>query len=135
MPHRVLAFLCKKPSLSTSEFISYYETKHIPLIVALSGETLPTTYKRRYTHRDESLQAEAAGPFGVMVSPTDGGAGIDFDVMTELVFASLEARQAWTARIGRDGGAQKILEDEERFLDRGRTRACVIEEFVTSDEK
>jgi hypothetical protein len=135
MPYRVLAFLSKKASLTTSEFISYYETKHIPLIVSLSGDTLPAIYKRRYTHRDEGLQPEVEGAFGVMLPPADGGAGIDCDAITELVFVSLEAAQAWMERMGRDGNAERVQEDEERFLDRGRTKACVVEEFVTRDEK
>jgi hypothetical protein len=131
MPYRILAFLCKKPSLSTSEFISYYETKHIPLIISLSGDTLPSTYKRRYTHRDKSLQPEAADSFGVMLPPADGGPDIDCDVITELVFDSLEARDAWIGRVNSEGNGERIRDDEERFLDRGRTRACVVEEFGT----
>ncbi|KAF2674999.1 hypothetical protein BT63DRAFT_26351 [Microthyrium microscopicum] len=128
MPYRILAFLSKLPSLSTSEFISYYETKHLPLIISLSGDTLPPVYKRRYTHLDET-----AGTFGVMIPPADGGAGIDFDVITELVFESLEAYQAWGVRIASDGGGEKIVEDEGKFLVRERTRSYVVEEFVTGD--
>jgi len=52
------------------EFIDYYESKHVPLICSLAP--VPTIYKRRYMV-GERLTA-------------DGGE-VDFDVMTELVFA------------------------------------------------
>jgi hypothetical protein len=53
---------------------------------------------------------------------------IDFDVMTELVFPHRAGFVEWVERLS----VEAIGTDEERFLDRSRTRACVIEEHVTS---
>jgi hypothetical protein len=74
---KVFAYLSKKQSLDTQEFIDYYENHHVPLVLSLAPA--PPVYKRNYVVR---------GAIGV---------------------------------------------DEERFLDRSRTRACVIEERVTAD--
>ena len=53
---------------------------------------------------------------------------IDFDVMTELVFPDRAGFVEWVERLS----VEAIGTDEERFLDRSRTRAYVIEEHVTS---
>ena len=46
--YTILAFLTKLTTLSTPEFISYYETNNIPLILSLSPpSTRPIVYKRR----------------------------------------------------------------------------------------
>jgi hypothetical protein len=113
---RVFGFLTKKNGLSMREFIDYYESKHVPLICSLAP--VPTIYKRRYMV-GERLTA-------------DGGE-VDFDVMTELVFADRSAFDAWMAELAKPGIGSRIVEDEEKFLNRARTRAYVIEEHVTRD--
>lgn len=118
--HRV-AFLSKLPSLSRREFIDYYENKHIPLIVSLSGDTLPFIYKRRYVEHECEPARKAA----------DDGMPFDYDVITELVFHHEDGFNAWAQQISKDGGAEKIAKDEARFLDRSRTRSTNVEEFVT----
>ncbi|KAB8336702.1 hypothetical protein FH972_021012 [Carpinus fangiana] len=117
---RMLAFLVKQPHLTTDEFIDYYENKHIPLIIALSGDTLPSPYKRRYLRKDADSVSGAAG-----------APGVDFDAVTELAFADAEARAAWFAQLSRNGGLARVAEDEERFLVRERTVAYVVEEHST----
>src|SRR6266436_4125654 len=77
---------------------------------------VPTVYKRRYLV-GERLTAE--------------GGEVDFDVMTELVFADRLAFDAWMAELAKPGVGAHIVEDEEKFLNRARTRAYVIEERVT----
>jgi len=49
---------------------------------------------------------------------------IDFDVVTELVFADRPAFAAWMEKLS----VEEIGVDEERFLNRSRTRAYVIDE-------
>jgi hypothetical protein len=53
---------------------------------------------------------------------------IDFDVITELVFPDRAAFADWLGKLS----GEAIARDEERFLDRSRTRACLIEEHTTS---
>jgi len=49
--YKILAFLTKRADMSTDDSIGYYENHHVPLVVSLSGDTLPILYKRRYTRR------------------------------------------------------------------------------------
>jgi hypothetical protein len=113
---KVFGFLTKKDGLSIQEFIDYYESKHVPLICTLAP--VPIVYKRRYLV-GERLTAE--------------GGDVDFDVMTELVFADRHSFETWMAELGKPGVGARIVADEETFLNRARTRAYVIEERVTRE--
>ena len=114
---RVFGFLTKKDSLSMQEFIDYYESNHVPLIRSLAP--VPAIYKRRYV--GERFTAE--------------GGAVDFDVMTELAFADRHAFEAWLAELAKPGVGARVVADEEKFLNRSRTRAYVIEEHVTRDRR
>jgi len=109
---KVFSFLSKREDLETQAFIDYYENNHVPLVLSLAAT--PTVYKRNYLVRDDEFNREADG--------------IDFDVVTELVFADREGFVAWIEELS----VAAIGTDEERFLDRSRTRAYVIEEHVTA---
>ena len=98
------------------EFIDYYESKHVPLICSLAP--VPPIYKRRYLI-GERLTVE--------------GGEVDFDVMTELVFTDRYAFDAWMAELAKPGVGARIVADEQKFLNRARTRAYVIEERVTRE--
>jgi EthD domain-containing protein len=115
---KILAFLTKRQDLETRAFIEHYETKHIPLIRSLAPA--PLVYKRSYLVRGDALNLD------------DGS--IDFDVVTELVFADRDAYLAWTAAVFRPGAGEQVVADEARFLDRARTRAFVVDEFVTAEQ-
>jgi EthD domain-containing protein len=78
----------------------------------------PIVYKRNYLVRGDELNKEDNA--------------IDFDVVTELVFPDRAAYLAWRAQLSKPGSGERVVADEEKFLDRSRTRACVIEECVTS---
>jgi hypothetical protein len=112
---RVFGFLTKRDGLGMQEFIDYYENKHVPLICSLAP--LPIIYKRRY--------------LGERLTADDGE--IDFDVMTELVFADRQAFEAWMAELAKPGVGVRVVADEEKFLNRARTRAYAIEELSTRD--
>ncbi|OAP64628.1 hypothetical protein AYL99_00600 [Fonsecaea erecta] len=145
--HTTFAFLTKLPHLSTKEFITYYETKHIPMINRLAGpDNQPLVYKRRYTHRDDpafvfvraSVDAKGtpvpAVPSDSPGDSTEGSAdpgSIDFDVMTEIGFADEPAKMRWLTALRQGENGKMVVEDEQRFLWRERTRAVVVEEFVS----
>ena len=115
---RVLGFLAKKEGIETRAFIDYYENKHVPLICRLAGA--PIVYKRRYVLHGERVT-------------TEGGV-VDFDVITELGFADRDAFLAWMTKLSGPGAGELVAADEARFLDRSRTRAYVVEEYVTAGE-
>ncbi|KIW79559.1 hypothetical protein Z517_06171 [Fonsecaea pedrosoi CBS 271.37] len=148
--HTTFAYLVKLPHLSTQEFINYYETKHIPMINRLAGpENQPLVYKRRYTHRDDPafvfVRATVDARGTPVATPTSSGSGdeaaaakleldpgnVDFDVMTEIGFADEAAKMRWLMALGQGENGKMVREDEERFLWRERTRAVVVEEFVS----
>jgi hypothetical protein len=53
--------------------------------------------------------------------------------MTELVFEDRNAFKAWMAQLAKPEVGARIVADEEKFLDRSRTRAYVIEERVARE--
>ena len=105
---KVFAFLTKREGLETQAFIDYYENHHVPLVLSLAPR--PPVYKRNYVVRGDELNREDPA--------------IDFDVVTELVFPDRPAFAAWLEKLS----VEEIGVDEERFLNRSRTRAYVIEE-------
>ena len=113
---KVFGFLSKKEGITTQAFIDYYEKNHVPLICRLAFT--PNVYKRNYLSRGDELNRE------------DNAIG--FDVVTELVFPDRAAYLSWRAALSKPGSGEKVVADEEKFLDRSRTKACIIEERVTS---
>jgi uncharacterized protein (TIGR02118 family) len=109
---KLYAFLTKREGMETQAFIDHYEHNHVPLV--LSMVPTPFVYKRNYLVRGDEFNREEDT--------------IDFDVITELVFPDRAGFIEWVERLSVDA----IATDEERFLDRSRTRAYVIEEHVTS---
>lgn len=110
---KVLAFLTKRKGLETQELIDYYENHHVPFVLSLVSAN-PLVYKRNYLVRGDEFNREDEA--------------IDFDVITELVFSDRAGFVKWIEELS----VEAIAADEERFLDRSRTRAYVIEERVTA---
>jgi len=113
---KVFGFLSKKAGMTTQAFVDYYENNHVPLICRLAPT--PSVYKRNYLLRGDELNR--------------GDNAIDFDVITELVFPDRAAYLVWRAELSKPGSGEQVVADEEKFLDRSRTRASIIEERVTS---
>ncbi|WAS91296.1 EthD domain-containing protein [Nannocystis punicea] len=111
----IMAFLAKRPDLTTEAFIDHYENHHVPLICRLVGP--PPVYRRSYLRRDHAVLP---------------GAAIGFDVVTEQKFADREALDAWLAAVSRPEVAAQVRADEERFLDHRHYFAYVVEEHVTT---
>jgi uncharacterized protein (TIGR02118 family) len=113
---RVMGFLTKRKGMEDKAFVDYYENRHVPLILSLAPS--PIVYKRRYVERGHALAK-------------DDGA-LDFDVMTELVFADRAAFLAWVAAVSEGEAGERVAADEARFLDRSRTRSAIVDEQVTA---
>src|SRR5262245_44137373 len=94
--------------MTLGEFIDYYENHHVPLI--LSTAPAPTAYKRNYVDRGGPVSA------------------IDCDAIVEQEFADRAAFDAWLAAVTTGPAGERVAADEARFLDRSRTRACVVAE-------
>ncbi|AUX47609.1 ethyl tert-butyl ether degradation protein EthD [Sorangium cellulosum] len=114
---KLLAFLTRRGGMDLRDFVDYYENKHVPFICSLAP--VPAVYKRSYLKRGDALNME------------DGAIG--FDVVTETVFPDRAALQAWLGKIFEPGTRERVVADEEKFLDRSRYWAYVVEERVTSE--
>lgn len=113
---KAIVLMRKRPELSREDFIAYYEQRHVPLVGKLAG--FPTAYRRNFPIPGD--------PMG----KNDDRA--DFDVVTELEFASREEMQAWRQRLLGDDGGKTLAEDEARFLDRASTRMVIVDVAVTT---
>jgi hypothetical protein len=113
---KILSYLVKRDGMPAEEFVDYYENHHVPLILSLAPP--PVVYKRHYLQRGDELNL--------------GEANIDFDVVTEQVFADRDAFQSWLGAVTAGDAGERVAADEARFLDRTRTRSCVVSDYVTT---
>lgn len=109
---KVVALLRRKPDLTREAFITYYETRHAPLIRSL----LPgiADYRRNYVSREGAFESAVAA--------------IDFDSVTEMRFATRADYDAFLAHAAEPAVAQAIADDEENVFDRAATRMFVVDE-------
>jgi hypothetical protein len=110
---KVMALLGKKAGLSKADFIDYYENHHVPLIGGMFDGIVE--YRRSYINLDGAIMAEGVSP-------------PDFDVVTELWFKDRSGYEAMLAGPGNPEVAKRVADDEEHFLDRGKTRFFVVDE-------
>lgn len=114
-----MIFLFRRKAGTTFEqFRDHYEHNHAPLAVRL----LPyfKTYKRNYIRHGEQYR-----PSGI------GAKAADFDVVTELSFASRDDYERMLRALADPAILNQIIADEERFMDRspeGRMMFIVDEE-------
>jgi hypothetical protein len=113
---KILSYLVKRDGMAIEEFIDYYENHHVPLILSLAPPL--EVYKRHYLQRGDALSI--------------GEAGIDFDVVTEQGFADRAAFESWIDAVTAGDAGERVAADEARFLDRSRTRSCVVSDYVTT---
>ncbi|HWD07413.1 MAG TPA: EthD domain-containing protein [Amycolatopsis sp.] len=103
--YRVLALLAKHPDITFEEFVDHYENRHVPLVLSLPVR--PDAYLRHY------------------VKPGRAAESADCDVVSQLDFKDRDAYKAWLRVMFAPGSG--IVDDEERFLDRTRTRSFPVD--------
>lgn len=104
--------ISKKPEVSAEQFRTYYETHHAPLIKRL----LPmfAYYQRHYVDRSESrIDGAQADP--------------DFDVITEIHFATQIDYNAFLETVSDPDILAEIRADEANFLISDATRSLRID--------
>jgi hypothetical protein len=109
--YKVMAFISRKPGTTREEFRQYYEGSHAVLI----GEILPPMmgYRRNYINLDEPFKRDEDQ--------------IDFDVVTEMLFATRDDCEGWFERFADPAVLARVQDDERQFLDTGRVRVAVVE--------
>lgn len=109
---KVFAYMSKRADITSAQFREHYENTHVPLVLTFAP--LPRVYKRNYLD---------AGDPNSLESPAIG-----FDVVSEWVWDDEASFAAWAAL----AEVPEIIADEQRFLDRSRTRAYLIQEGVST---
>ncbi|KAH8425961.1 EthD domain-containing protein [Aspergillus melleus] len=133
MPCTIIAFFARKPGLTPTEFKTHYETTHIPLLKELAGPHFPIAHKRFYLPRtrapdaDETDHSNTAYPAPILAGES---ADFQYDVYAELTFRDVEHFGAFHGALMKDG--ERLVADEERFLDRSKMRAVRVEEPVVA---
>jgi len=105
---KMMSLVFKKPGLTDEEFKSYWKGKH----GALAGKIIPGLKKYTQNHFLKLAGWKYEG-----------------DGFVELWFDDLEAANKYLAW-RQTPAAQPLLEDESKFLDRGKTVRYVVEEFI-----
>ncbi|PYH91041.1 hypothetical protein BO71DRAFT_401733 [Aspergillus ellipticus CBS 707.79] len=143
MPFTTIVFLQRKPDLTPEDFKDYYENHHMPLAQDLAGASFPTLHKRYYLVRspDDSTSTDTAASTSTSAS-TDAstktkpknyiphvlaGQPDDFpwDVCVEMTFEDMQHLADFRARL--DAQAERVAEDERRFMDRKRVFVAEVE--------
>ena len=109
---KLMALLFKKPDLTDEEFKSYWRGKH----GALAGKIIPGLRKYTQNHFIKLPGSKYEG-----------------DGFVELWFDDLEGAKKYFAW-RQTAAAQPLLEDEDKFLDRGKTVRYVVEEYFVIKE-
>lgn len=110
---KLMIFIARKDGLSREEFIDYYETQHVPLAWRIGPRI--AAYKRNY------FTAKAYGPNTLAVPP------FDFDVVTELCFATPEDYAAFKTALREPGVRKQIDDDEKKFQDQSKTWTYIVD--------
>ncbi len=110
---KTVTLLARKPGTSLEEFRRHYETVHVPGARARIPALARADYRRNF------------------IGEARPGAPIDFDVVTEMRFAS-EAEYAEMRRTTADPAVSAwIAQDIAQFADPSKTRSYVVEECVS----
>lgn len=115
---KTITLLKRRPGMSMSEFIGYYESTH-----ARIGEKYlrgrATRYVRRYLHPvPNPLTGETIEP--------------EHDVAMEIWFPDRETFETTMAALTLPEPAAEIAADEERLFDRSKNRLCIVEEHESA---
>ncbi|GAW11673.1 hypothetical protein ANO14919_010210 [Xylariales sp. No.14919] len=133
MPYTTLVFLSRKPGTTPEEFRNYYAGSHMPWFRELAGSHFPVRHIQRYIHRTEgpinygNTQRNPSTPATIFFGSQ---AEFDYDVVVTLEYKDAAHFEASYKFIQQPDIAAKVAADEERFLDRGRTRCVVLGEII-----
>ncbi|MBM3157300.1 MAG: EthD family reductase [Chloroflexi bacterium] len=106
---KAMSLLKRKPGITLDEFARHYEEVHVPLAM----KHFPfKKYVRNYVSKPE----EAEEPW--------------FDCITEVWFETMKDCQA-AAEFSASESYKVISDDEEKFMDRGKIVAFIVDERVT----
>jgi len=110
-------FLQRRPGMTREEYITYYETVHRPLITA--NLPRPLDFRRHFPLWSSSTQTASAAS--------------RFDSLTAITHQTHQAFLDSFKRYSSSPFNPIVVEDETRFIDRGRMCFMPVEEVVATD--
>lgn len=112
----MFALMRKKLGMTKGDFIDYYETNHVPLVMSIIGDYIHA-YERNYLDYTHHYTRMPAGE--------EKDVGQPLDVVTRVVWKDLEgARRVMTD----PRNVAAIARDEENFLDRASMQVIIVPE-------
>lgn len=110
----MFALMRKKNGMTKADFIDYYETRHVPLVLSIIGQYIDS-YERNYLDYDHKYTRTA--------TTDDPSAPRPLDVVTHVVWKDLEGARRTMAD---PENAGRIARDEENFLDRASMEIIIV---------
>jgi len=98
----------RKPGMSFDDFKTYLETKHVPLLRELAGDTFPTQHRRLYTDHEATA--------GLAVISPDLNLP-NHDVIAELTFRDMDHFMKYGRIRSEPAMKKRLMEDEAQFSD------------------
>ena len=108
---KIIALMKRKAGLSMEEFMEYYETRHVPMVLKIAPFMMD--YRRNFVRSAPSMPAVIGG------AP-------DCDVITEAWFETHEAFEKFNAAAAEH--SEELMKDELNFLDRDSLRMFIVDE-------
>ena len=112
-------FLQRRPGMTREEFITHYETIHRPLIMA--NLPRPMDFRRHFPVWSSSPQTRSAER--------------RFDSLTAITYESRQAYMDAFKVFSSSSFNPTVVEDEIKFLDRGRVLFVAAEEVIAADSE
>lgn len=117
---KLIMLFKRKTGLTSEQFREHYEKRHVPLALRL----LPffKTYTRNYVRHDLNYLGN---------DPRLAKGGVEFDVVTEVLFASNDDYERMKAALADPSVLNEIVDDENRFMDRAASVVIFVDEERT----
>jgi hypothetical protein len=117
---KMMVLFRRRADLTPEQFRDYYETKHTPLALQLFPYL--KIYRRNYIRHD--LHHQRAGGEAL-------GMRLDFDAITEIGFAGRNDYERMVSDMSDPVVREKVVNDEQQFLDRSATVVFIVDEETT----
>lgn len=125
MSFKLIMTMKKRADMSREDFISYYNTKHLPFM----STVLQSTGEGKRVHRRNFVQLD--DPFLDIVG--EGRAvtsNPDFDAVTEVIFENREDAIAMFTAFFDSKNIERIKNDERNFVQLDSVKTYVVEEHM-----
>ena len=109
---KLVMLLRKRPDITREQFIDHYDNRHVPLMHSLQA-------KGAAVHRRN------------FVVPPEAGSRPEYDAIVEIFYEDLATAQGAASAIADPEVRRQMLEDEDRFIERGSIRRYVVEVHET----